>query len=178
MDWWRDRQENKETEKYKKRIQEMALKKEWVLGEMLSELQEIQKSWSAKIPGVNQAKEIQMAVAMHQTVSGVAEILGADATADRLEHMTAKEKLQCAVAGETSTADIDQLRHQFQIMSLMHQIVRKRHLQKKPLPDTQEAMQMAMQTEAMSLMSKAQRSKLGRQQGQALLKGKSRGGRR
>ena len=178
MDWWRDRQENKETEKYKKRIQEMALKKEWVLGEMLSELQEIQKSWSAKIPGVNQAKEIQMAVAMHQTVSGVAEILGADATADRLEHMTAKEKLQCAVAGETSTADIDQLRHQFQIMSLMHQIVRKRYLEKKPLPDTQEAMQMAMQTEAMSLMSKAQRTKLGRQQGQALLKGKSRGGRR
>lgn len=169
MEWWRDRQESKEAEKYKQRLLDMSRKDTWVVGDMLEELREIKDSWAAKIPGVNQQKEIQMGTEMLKAVEGIAATMGADYPADRLPDMTVRQKLQCAVAGETTASTIDQIVQQLQLMALTHKVVRSRHLQGKPIPATSEAMQTLMQMEGVRFLSKQQRQKLAKRQAQQAL---------
>lgn len=164
LDWWKNRQEAKEIEKYKARIAEMAKKKDWVIGDMLKELDEVKQSWASKIPGINQGKEIKMATTMHKKLSSLVEFVGADATVERLKLMTEKEKLQCAIAAESTCEDLAQLVDQFDIMCLMHRVVRLRAQQKLPIPETPEAMQLAIQNDGMHLMSKEQKTKMSERQ--------------
>ena len=171
IDWWRDRQEGKNAEKYKERLKEMSEKKFWSVGDMLVELQEVKSSWMAKIPGLNSGKEIQMGKEMLRHLEGVASVMGADCPADTLKNMTTKQKLQCAVAGQTSVASIDAIIQQMNMMSLMHRIVRKRHVEGKVIPTTSDALQVLMQTEGVKLMSKEERRELAMKQSNHITKG-------
>jgi len=171
MEWWTSRQETKETEKYKQRLLAMANKEQWVVGDMQAELQEIKDSWAAKIPGVNQQKEIQMGKEMLKSVQGIAATMGEDCPAEDLPNMTFKQKLQCAVAGETTASTIDQIVQQLQLMALMHKLVRQRHLKGLPVPTTNAQVQTLMQTEGAKLMSKQQRMKMAKRQAAQALGG-------
>jgi len=144
---------------------------DWCVQDMLTEVEQVQNSWAAKIPGVNGSREMKQSTKMYQSLKGICKVMGNTATANDLEHLDEKQKLQCAIAGETSTDEIDALVQQFQMMDLMHRLVRQRQSSGKPLPLTQEAMQMLVQTEGLSLLSKAQRTKMMKRQAKELMKG-------
>ena len=149
----------------------MSQKENWVVGDMLSELQEIKSSWAAKIPGVKNSKEIQMGKAMLQQVEGVVSVMGLHCTAIELKNMTLKQKLQCAVAGQTSSASIEIIVQQMQMMSLMHRVVRKRFLEGKPIPTNSDTLQVLLQTDGIKMMTKDERRALAAKQSKQMTKG-------
>jgi hypothetical protein len=160
INWWKERQEKKEAEKYKTRIAEMAEKEKWTLAEMKKELDEAEQSWLSKLGGDRVSKELAVAKQMHKSVSGIASIVGLDASDDELDGLSKKDKLKAAVAGETTVEDINLLIQQFQSMSLMHRIVRKRKVEGKPIPQTPDALQAIMQVEGPKLLSKTQKARI------------------
>jgi len=164
VEWWRGRQEKKEAEKYVKRIEDMSQKEKWTIGDMGDELDEVVQSWSAKMPVLSNNKEMQMAKKMHATIQGLVGVVGRDASDDILDNMTRTQKLQAAVAGETTVEEINLLVQQFQTMALMHRVLRKRVAQGKPLPTTQEAMQTVLQAEGRLALSKKQKSQMAQTQ--------------
>jgi hypothetical protein len=159
MDWWRDRQSKKEETKYKERVLQMAEKETFRVADMIEELDEINKSWMAKMPFLSSSKETKTAKHMFKVISAVGSVAGTDATLEKLEALSRKEKLQIAIAAETSLEEINTIIQQFGVMDIMHKVVRKRKLDGKPIPLTQEGMQAAMQTDAITLLSKAQKEK-------------------
>ena len=160
VEWWRGRQEAKEAEKYTKRVTEMAEKAFFTVGDMSDELGEAVSSWAAKIPGLNNNKEINQAKAMHKTINGLMEITGRDATVDTLSELSRAEKLKAAVAAETSVEEINVVIQQFEGMSLMHRVLRKRKEEGRPIPKTADSMQAVIQTEGPKLLTKAQKSRM------------------
>lgn len=173
MEWWRNRQSTKEAEKYKERMYEMAQKPEWTLEDMRSELDEAVNSWMAKVPGLNSNKETQMAKKLHQVMTGLASVVGPDATLDRLERMTELEKLRAAAAGNTNVKEVDTLIEQFGSTSIMHKILRHRQETGKPLPQTPESSQAIMQTEGRKYLSPTQKKKFIKTTQEAFMGGSS-----
>jgi hemerythrin len=167
INWWRGRQEKKEAEKYVKRVREMSEMEVFTVGHMLSEIDEAAKSWSAKL--INN-KESQIVKQMHKSLSGIVSIVGEGAASDRLNNMSRKEKLEAAIAGETTVEEINILAKQFQTMSLMHLVLRKRKLEGRQIPETAEAMQAVIQSEGHKVLSKDQRKKLGMQQAKMMMR--------
>jgi hypothetical protein len=168
--WWRNRQDAKEAEKYKQRVLQMVDLPKWTLGEMLKDLQEAVGSWASKVPGLNSSKEMKMAKQMHDSVSGLVEVVGEDADIERLEDMKRKEKLQAAIAGDTTVEQIDMLIAQFRTMTLMHRVVRQRKLEGKTIPTTATAMQAVVQSEGIKFMSKSEKKKMAMQQARRMMK--------
>jgi len=160
LEWWRNRQAQKEEKQYKERIENMASKDTWRLSDTQGELDEVVKSWAAKIPVLNQSSEVKMAQSLHKTVTALIQVVGADADDDRLEEITRAEKLQAALAAETSVEEINILIKQFQNMALMHRVLRHRKVEGKPLPTTSEALQLVMQVDAPKFLTKAQKARM------------------
>jgi hypothetical protein len=161
--WWKNRQESKNEEKYKQRVNYMVNKPDWTLNDMAQELDEVLSSWTSKIPGVNNNKEVAMAKQMHKTVTSVMSVVGVDATVEDLDKMTRADKLQAAVKSEQSVEEINIFIHQFSTASMMHRVLRKRKLEGKRIPETPEAMQEIIQTEGKSVLTPTQKEKLKRQ---------------
>lgn len=107
-----------------KRIEDMAEKETWMIGDMKEELDEVVKSWMAKVPGLSDNKETKNAKKMHKTISGVVAVVGTDATEDILDNMSRTEKLKAAIEGESTVEEINILIQQFQTMALMHRVLR------------------------------------------------------
>jgi hypothetical protein len=170
IEWWQNRQKTKQEEKYKARVLEMAEMKVWTLKHMGEEIADIASSWAAKIPGINQTKEIQMAKQMQTLLGGIMSVVGQDADEERLLKMDQKEKLKAALAGETTVEEINRLVHQFQMTALMHRILRKRKEDGRPIPTTAEGMQSAIQVDGPNMLSKAQKAKIGKDHARKILR--------
>jgi hypothetical protein len=147
-------------EKYGERIQFMANKESWTIGDMQAELDTVVSSWASKLPGLRDNKETQIAKKMHRALSGIIEVIGKDATDAELDAMTRKQKLEAAVRGETSVEEINILSQQFQSMALMHRILRKRKLESKSIPTTADGMQALLQSDGSKLLSEAQKERM------------------
>ena len=170
MEWWRNRQETNELEKYKLRIAAMAEKDSWLIGDAIREIDESLNTWKAKVPGASTLSEIKMAKEMLKSLHGIAKVVGKEATEDILVKMSHKDKLVSAVNGETTLDSINTLIDQFRTMSLMQRALRKRKLEKKALPTTPEAVTALLQIEAPKLMSKEQKQKMGQEQAKRMMK--------
>jgi len=160
MNWWRKRQETKEEEKYKKKIKDMTSKETWTIGDMKEELDEVVKDWKAKMPVISNNKETKMAKQMHKTLTGIVNVMGKDATGEMLEEMTRAEKLKASLEGEATVEDVNGMIFQFQTMTIMHRVLRKRKAEGKKIPETAEAMQAVMQAEGSQVLSKSQKDKM------------------
>jgi hypothetical protein len=170
LGWWRQRQENQELDKYKTRLEVMAAKESWVIGDAVSEIEESVNSWRAKLPGASSTNEIIMAKKMLKNLTGIVKVVGKDATQDTLLKMNHKEKLIAAVSGETTVEEINGLIEQFGAMTIMYRALRKRKLDGKSIPSTPEAVAAVVKAEAPKLMSKEQKSKIGKEQAKRMLK--------
>jgi hypothetical protein len=157
LSWWQNRQETKSAEKYRERIERMSQKETWTVDDMATELKDIVTSWSAKL---SQDKDTKVVKEMHKILQAIGKVLGPDATSDTVETAGRLQKLQAAVAGECTVEKINAGMKQFQVMALMHRVVRKRKLDGMPIPQTMESMQAIVQLEGPKLMSKAEKSRM------------------
>lgn len=170
MEWWQNRQLKKQDEQFKERVLEMAELSAWTLKHMQKDITVATSSWAAKIPGLNNNKEIQQAKQIETVLKGLISVVGEEADESRLLKMDQAEKLKAAIAGETTLEEINLVIRQFQVTSLMHKVVRKRKVDGKSIPTTQEGIQSTIQLEAPSLMSKAERAKMGKDQARKLMR--------
>lgn len=148
----------------------MADQEAWVVGDMLKELDEVNQSWMAKMPVLGDNKEVQMAKQMHRVMSGLASVAGEDANSETLENLTRKEKLKAALLGETTVEEINMVINQFQVMTLMHRVVRQRKLDGKSIPASAEGIQFLMQQEAPKLLTKKQKRQMAKDQQQRMMR--------
>jgi len=148
----------------------MAFKKNWTVGDMDQELKEVVDSWRSKVPGLSNNKETQQAKEMHQTFGGLMEVVGKDATAEALVKLKKVDKLRAAVAGKTTVEAVNAVIQQFEIMALMHRVVRSRKLSGKPIPQSIQAMQAVMQAEGPNFLSKEQRLRMMKQQKKEMMR--------
>lgn len=172
LDWWRERREGQEMDKYKSRILVMAEKEVWAVGDMIAELDEVVNSWKAKMPGVSGMKETEMARKMYKTLTGIAKVTGKDASEIVLSAMTRKDKLLAALEGETTVEEINTTIDQFRVMSLMQKVIRQRKLSGKSIPSTPESVQALVQAQGSSMLTKAQRAKMGKEQARKMMRRK------
>jgi hypothetical protein len=138
--------------------------------DMRQEIAEVATSWTAKVPILNKSKEFEMAKEMLALLDGLISVVGGDANESRLGQMDQKEKLKAALAGQTTVEDVNRLITQFGMTSLMHKIVRKRKEEGRPIPTTAEGMQSAVQVDGPSLLSKAQRTRMGKDHARKMLR--------
>ncbi|GKY93777.1 hypothetical protein MPSEU_000344900 [Mayamaea pseudoterrestris] len=157
LEWWRGRQERNEATKYKERLNDMAQKEKWTVGDMQNELKEVEKSWLAKI---QDSAEIRQAKQMSFTVNGIVSVMGVDATDELLSSMTRTQKLQAAAHTGVGVEQVNMLIQQFQTMGLMHRVLRQRQSLGKSIPTTPEAMQSIMQVEGPKLMNAAHKKSM------------------
>jgi hypothetical protein len=131
---------------------------------MLDELSDALNTWTAKMPIISNNKEIKIAKQMQQTIQGIVNVVGRDATLDTLQSMSRTEKLKAAIQGTTTVDAINTFVQQFNSMDIMHKVLRQRQSAGKPLPATAEAMQIMIQQYGPTVLSKSQKSKLVQQQ--------------
>ena len=141
----------------------MANKEKWTLSDMKAELDEVVSSWSSKVPGLNNVKELEISKKMHKSLVATISVVG-DATLDRVEKMTRIEKLKAAAASQSTVQDINILIDQFSHTTVMHKILRDRLKNNKPLPETPESAQTILQAEARKHLSAQQKKKMVAQQ--------------
>lgn len=170
LQWWRNRQETNELEKYKVRIAAMAEKESWLIGDAIREIDDSLNTWKAKVPGASGMNEIKVAKEMVKSLNAIAKVVGKEATEDAILKMSHKDKLVAAVNGETTLESINTLIEQFCTMSLMQRALRKRKLEKKTLPTTPEGVTNLLKVEAPKLMSKEQKTKMGQEQAKRMMK--------
>jgi hypothetical protein len=107
LQWWRNRQETNELEKYKLRIAAMAEKESWLIGDAIREIEDSLNTWKAKVPGASTMNEIKTAKEMLKSLQGIAKVVGKEAKEDAIVKMSHKDKLVAAVNGETTLEYID-----------------------------------------------------------------------
>ena len=190
IEWWKNRQESQQASKYRDRLLAMASSERWTLTDMQQELREVSNSWSAKLPGLSQQKEIKTAQQLETivqallnvcTTSGTATDAGTSATtgtttdsdaidADRLERMDRKEKLQAAVQAGVPVEEINRTIQQFQMMAMMQKALRQCKEKGTPIPTTQEGVQTLIQSQGIQLLTKKQRAKFGKEQAKRMMR--------
>ena len=159
LDWWKSRQTKKEQEKFEERTVHMANIKVWTLGEMHQELAD-SLDWKSKIPGISGSKEVKDARSILELVEALIEVAGKDASNEELVKLKKLEKLRAASKAGKTMQEMNSFFDQFEIMCLMQRVLRRRKLQGKTLPMTQDSLQMVMQSEGSQVMSQAQRAQM------------------
>ena len=164
VDWWKNSQERQAQKDYEKRVEAMAATDSWTLDDMSKELENTVKSWKAKIPGMGSNGELQLARKMYSAVQGLIAAKGAECTAQDLEDMSKLEKLKAINKAEVSIEDLNLFLQQFDTISLMQRVLRKRKLEGKALPMTVENTQLIVQREAITVMTRKQKSAMRKSQ--------------
>jgi hypothetical protein len=162
-EWWKNRQLSKEADKFKERVQAMAAKEAYKLTDMLEELDEVNKSWMAKVPGLNN-KDTEMAKVMYKTVAAMVSVLGQEATYETLLNTSKKERLEIAIAADTTLDDVQLITEQIRMMSITQRVMRKRALDGKPLPTTMGAMQVVLENEVVGVLTRQEKIHLAEKQ--------------
>ena len=148
-------------------MQRLSSMEELTLQSYKGELERGLNSWGAKL-SFTQTKEMEMAKEVVLVVSCMIDELGEDAKADDLIHMDRLSRMRVATASNKTLEEIAIMVTQVQNMDLMHKTLKKRKEEGKPIPPDGQAMQAAVQKEALSIMSKAQKDMIkGRQMNRA-----------
>jgi hypothetical protein len=155
--WWKERQERNDAEKYRQNIAAIAEREVWTLGPMLKEVEDVTKSWTAKLIDNKESRAVKH---MKKVLEGLISVIGKDAQADRVVGMSKKEKLQTAIAAETTVEEINILIKHVQANEKIHRIVRKRKIEGKPLPATPDAMQQLARIEFPKILTKDEKTQM------------------
>ena len=121
----------------------MANIKVWTLGEMHQELAD-SLDWKSKIPGISGTKEVKDARSILELVEALIEVAGKDASNEELVKLKKVEKLRAASKAGKTMQEMNSFFDQFEIMCMMQRVLRRRKLQGKTLPMTQDSLQMVM----------------------------------
>jgi len=71
-----------------------------------------------------------------------------------------KTQLKISLKSGTPVEDINVAIRQFQAVDMMHQVVRRRHLDGKPIPTDESSLKTAIQMDGTKVLSKAQKKEI------------------
>jgi hypothetical protein len=151
-----DRQKKSQQQQLAEALEKMADSPVWTIKDFSEDLERNTKGWRAMLPGVsNELKMVKETVAI---AKAVIEEMGEDVTMEELMDMSRIQKLRVSVNSEASVEDVNLMLKQFQAVDIMHQVLRRRKMEGKPIPTDEHSVQTIMQTEGMKSMTKSQRS--------------------
>jgi len=116
--------------------------------------------WKTKLPGMGYTNQVKTMKEAQKVLQAVLSYVGDNATADILENLSRRDKLKIAVEGDIHVEDIDTMIAQFQNMQLMHKVLRYRKKEGKSIPKDEASMTLAVQQDAIKVMTKQERSKM------------------
>ena len=155
-----DRQERKAQEQFADQLQKMANSERWTIKDFHDDLSLVADSWRSKIPGMTNISQVKSAKQMNSISKAIIEVVGSNATASELLEMPRTDKLKVSVKSGASVEDINVMLQQFQGVEVMHQVVRRRKLEGRPIPQDQTSMRSILQVEGLQVMNKTQRKNL------------------
>ncbi|KAI2510237.1 hypothetical protein MHU86_4115 [Fragilaria crotonensis] len=132
-----DRQERKAQEQFANQLEKMANSERWTIKDFQDDLSLVVDSWRTKIPGMTNISQVKSAKQMNGISKAIIEVIGANATASELLEMPRTDKLKVSVKSGASVEDINVMLQQFQGVEVMHQVVRRRKLEGRPIPQDQ-----------------------------------------
>lgn len=135
----------------------------WNLQTYADDLNTSMSDWKTKIPGMGYTQQVKTMKEAQKVMKAVMDHIGGDATGETLENLTRKEKLQIAVAGDVHVEDIDIMVAQFQNMQMMHKVLRYRKANGKSIPKDEASMTLAVQQDALKVMTKKEKAKMQKQ---------------
>jgi len=152
-----ERQKRDQAKKFSEQLAKMAASEKWTLALFTDELNSTLSSWRAKIPGLRDLAQVNQTKEAKRLFQAFIDELGGDKTASDLAKLNRTEKLRVSLRSGVSVQELNVAIRQFQSMEIMHQVLRKRHVDGKPLPKDEEAMKAAILTEGASSMTKEQK---------------------
>lgn len=150
----------KKEEQVTEQLRKMADYQVWDLNQYAKDLESTMSNWKTKIPGMGYTKEVKTIRKAQKIQKAVITYVGGDATTETLENLTRKDKLKIAVEGDIDVDDIDIFIGQFNNMNMMHKVLRYRKEHGMSIPKTDAEMQMAVQHNAMKVMTKKEKAKM------------------
>ena len=152
-----ERQQNKKAAKLIDSVTSMANSEKWTIKDYANDINEQLSQWSTKIPGFNRTLEVQRAKEYQNIVNSMIQQFGNDITVTDMNNLDRKEKLKLVIACKVPMNDVDAVLMQFKQMDIMQRILRSRKKNGIPLPTDQESLKMAMQTDAIKVMTKEEK---------------------
>ena len=113
--------------------------------------------WKTKIPGMGYTDEVKKIKSAKKILDAVLSHVGDKATSDTLSQLTRKDKLKIAIDGDINVDEIDVLIGQFNNMNMMHKVLRYRKKHGKSIPTDEASMTLAVQKDAVNVMSKQEK---------------------
>jgi len=132
----------------------------WNLKTYALDLEASMSDWKTKLPGMGYTNQVKTMKEAQKVLQAVLSYVGDNATADILENLSRRDKLKIAVEGDIHVEDIDTMIAQFQNMQLMHKVLRYRKKEGKSIPKDEASMTLAVQQDAIKVMTKQERSKM------------------
>ena len=151
------RQERLAQEQFAEQVERMANSEKWTIQNFSDDVSKSVDSWRTKIPGMRNLQQVKSAKKISSIAKAIVEVIGGGATAEELMNMSRTQKLNVAIKSKESVEDVNVMVAQFQGVQMMHQVVRKRKLEGKPIPNDEAGMRSVLQSESLGAMSKSQR---------------------
>jgi hypothetical protein len=151
------RQERLSQEQFAEQVERMANSEKWTIQNFSDDVSKSVDSWRTKIPGMSNLQQVKSAKKMNSIAKAIVEVVGGGATAEDLMNMSRTHKLNVAIKSKESVEDVNVMVAQFQGVQMMHQVIRKRKLEGKPIPTDEAGMRSVLQSESLGAMSKSQR---------------------
>jgi len=126
----------------------MAASEQWTLKDFGKDLDLTLKGWQMYIPGLKDTKEFKTARTAQVAVKAIGDEIGLEGSCDEVKKLGRTEKLRISFKSGLSVEDVNLMVQQFEIVDLMHKILRYRVKAGKPIPVDQAGMQAAMQSDA------------------------------
>lgn len=156
--WINDRQTRQEKEKYVEQMTRLSTMEVFTMEKYREELQMgIDGGGMMTKISFMQTKEFKQAKEVIEVVDKIIEVVGPDATAEDLLHLDRLQRLRVATAANKTLEEISIMVSQITNMDVMQKTLRKRYLEGKPIPPDKESMQLVIQKDAMSVLSKSQK---------------------
>lgn len=151
------RQERLAQEQFAEQVERMANSEKWTIQNFSDDVSKTVDSWRTKIPGMSNLQQVKGAKKISNIAKAVVEVIGGGATAEELLNMSRTQKLNVAIKSKESVEDVNLMVAQFQGVQMMHQVIRKRKLEGKPIPTDEAGIRSVLQSESLGAMTKSQR---------------------
>lgn len=155
-----ERTERKKAEQMTEQLEKMANYEEFNIGCFASDLERSMSDWKTKIPGMGRTAQVKAMKQAFKVINSVMEQLGKDATALELSELRRKDKLKIALKGDFTVEDLNSLIAQFNNMQVMFKVLRYRKLNNKSIPKDDQQMRLAVQEDALKVLSKKEKKDL------------------
>jgi len=158
---WDERSKKSAEKKFQEFVNKLATTEQWTLGDFAEEIDKTANNWMTKVvPGMSDTQEVLAARQAAKLAKAAADTMGIEATFADLANMSRLDKLRISVDAEVPKETVNMMVFQFHSMDVMQTMIRKKHLDGKPLPANEESLTVLIQSEGQAHMTPIQREYL------------------